>query len=75
MSKWLTHLKKFYLDKKKTDKSYSYKNAMKDAAKTYNSNATNSDTNRETCTSKSTKMRKLCSQKRRTQRKTRNTRK
>ena len=31
MSKWLTHLKKFYLDKKKTDKSYSYKNAMKDA--------------------------------------------
>ncbi len=35
MSKWLTHLKSFYLNKKKTDKSYSYKCAMKDAAKTY----------------------------------------
>ena len=68
MSKWLTHLKKFYLDKKKTDKSYSYKNAMKDAAKTYNGNS-------ETCTAKSTKMRKICSRKRRTLRKTRKARK
>ena len=67
MSKWLTHLKAFYLEKKKTDKSYSYKNAMKDAAKTYNAKESNS----ESCTAKSTKMRKLCTKKRRTQRKTR----
>ena len=70
MSKWLTHLKKFYIEKKKTDKSYSYKSAMKDAAKTYNP-----DANEESCTAKSTKMRKLCSKKRRTQRKTRKMRK
>ena len=68
MSKWLIHLKTFYLNKRKTDKSYSYKNAMKDAAKTYNANG-------ETCTAKSTKMRKLCSKKHRTQRKTRKSRK
>lgn len=35
MSQWLTHLKKFYVNKRKNDKSYSYKRAMKDAAKTY----------------------------------------
>jgi hypothetical protein len=35
MSKWLSHLKAFYNDKKKTNSSYSYKTAMKDAAKTF----------------------------------------
>ena len=35
MSKWLSHLKAFYNEKKKTLKSYSYKTAMKDAAKTF----------------------------------------
>ena len=37
MSEWLTHLKQFYKDKKKTLKDYSYKQAMVDAAKTYRS--------------------------------------
>lgn len=37
MSEWLTHLKQFYKDKKKTSKDYSYKQAMVDAAKTYRS--------------------------------------
>lgn len=71
MSKWLTHLKAFYNEKKKTDKSYSYKSAMKDAAKTYKAEPNTG----ESCTSKSTKMRKICSRKRRTLRKTRKTRK
>lgn len=71
MSKWLSHLKTFYINKKKTDKSYSYKSAMKDAAKTYKAGPNTS----ESCTAKSTKMRKICSRKRRTLRKTRKTRK
>ena len=71
MSKWLTHLKKFYTEKKKTDKSYSYKSAMKDAAKTYKAGPNTG----ESCTAKSTKMRKTCSRKRRTHSKTRKTRK
>ena len=39
MSDWLTHLKKFYANKKKTNPSYSYKNAMKDAVSSYHKNA------------------------------------
>lgn len=35
MSDWLSHLKAFYNNKKKTDSSYSYKTAMKEAAKTF----------------------------------------
>ena len=35
MSKWLTHLKQFYNDKKKTIKDYSYKQAMVDASRTF----------------------------------------
>jgi hypothetical protein len=35
MNAWRTHLMKFYNDKKKTDSSYKFKDAMKDAAKTY----------------------------------------
>lgn len=35
MSDWLSHLKVFYNDKKKSNSSYSYKTAMKEAAKTF----------------------------------------
>jgi hypothetical protein len=35
MSDWLSHLKAFYNDKKKSNSSYSYKTAMKEAAKTF----------------------------------------
>jgi hypothetical protein len=35
MNAWRTHLMKFYNDKKKADPSYKFKNAMRDAAKTY----------------------------------------
>lgn len=42
MSKWLTHLKAFYINKRKTNKTYSYKSAMKDAAKTYKSDGSQS---------------------------------
>lgn len=37
MSEWLVHLKKFYADRKKTNPSYSYKKAMKDAVSSYKS--------------------------------------
>jgi hypothetical protein len=35
MSAWITFLGKFYKDKKKTHAAYTYKTAMKDAAKVY----------------------------------------
>ena len=35
-SEWMTHLKKFYAEEKKKNKDYKYKDAMKDAKKTYN---------------------------------------
>lgn len=37
MSAWITHLTKFYREKKRTNPNYKYKNAMKDARKTYKS--------------------------------------
>lgn len=42
MSKWLSHIKTVFNNKRKTNKSYTYKAAMKDAAKTYKSNAVKS---------------------------------
>jgi hypothetical protein len=35
MSAWIEFLGNFYRDKKKTNPNYTYKNAMKDGAKTY----------------------------------------
>ena len=35
MSAWLIHLKQFYATEKKKNSNYTYKRAMKDAAKTY----------------------------------------
>jgi hypothetical protein len=37
MSAWINHVKKFYNDKKKSNPSYKYKNAMSDAKSTYKS--------------------------------------
>lgn len=34
-SEWMTHLKKFYEAEKKKNPKYKYKDAMKDAKKTY----------------------------------------
>lgn len=33
--KWMEHLKKFYAEEKKKNPNYKYKDAMKDAKKTY----------------------------------------
>jgi hypothetical protein len=38
MSAWINHVKKYYNDKKKSNPSYKYKNAMSDAKSTYKSN-------------------------------------
>ena len=35
-SEWILHVKKFYAEKKKGNKDYKYKDALKDAKKTYN---------------------------------------
>ena len=48
MSAWIDFLGKFYRDKKKSNPGYSYKNAMKDAAKVYSPTG-------ETCTERSRK--------------------
>ena len=34
-SAWVAHVKKYYADRKKKEPGYKYKNAMKDARKTY----------------------------------------
>lgn len=53
MSKWLSHLKAFYNNRRKTDKSYSYKSAMKDATKTYKNSASIKSKSSKSRTSKS----------------------
>ena len=35
MSAWTTHVTKYYKDRKRKDKNYSFKQAMKDAKSTY----------------------------------------
>lgn len=35
MSEWINHVTKYYRDRKKKQKNYSYKEAMKDAHSTY----------------------------------------
>ena len=35
MSAWTNHVTKYYKDRKKKDKNYSFKQAMKDAKSTY----------------------------------------
>lgn len=56
MTEWMNYLKKFYQEKKATDQTYSYKNAMKDAAKSYKSNTSSSmSTSKKSKKSKSMK--------------------
>jgi len=40
MNAWAKFVTKFYKDKKKTNKNYKFKNAMKDAKKLYKKNKT-----------------------------------
>jgi hypothetical protein len=40
MNAWAKFVTKFYKDKKKTNKNYKFKNAMKDAKKFYKKNKT-----------------------------------
>jgi hypothetical protein len=39
MSKWTTHVMNVYKENKKKNPNYKFKDAMKDAKKTYNNNA------------------------------------
>lgn len=40
MSKWTTHVMNVYKENKKNNPNYKFKDAMKDAKKSYNKNAT-----------------------------------
>ena len=70
MSKWTTHVMNVYKENKKNNPNYKFKDAMKDAKKTYNKNATSKEE-----TTKSTKSKKSKKSKNKSLRKSRKSRK
>lgn len=72
MSKWTEYLNKYYQDKKKTNASYTFTQAMKDASKSYKKSKTvksSSGTSEEECIKSCMKSNKGGSKKNRSSRK------
>ena len=46
MSKWTTHVMNYYKEHKKNNPNYKFKDAMKDAKKTYKKDATSTEPNK-----------------------------
>ena len=58
MSKWTTHVMNVYKENKKKNPNYKFKDAMKDAKKTYNQNATSHSTETKKSKTKKNKTKK-----------------
>ena len=58
MSAWTTHVTKYYKDRKRKDKNYSFKQAMKDAKSTYKRKEGSSETRSKKSKKRKTKRRR-----------------
>lgn len=58
MSAWTTHVTKYYKDRKKKDKNYSFKQAMKDAKSTYKRKEGSNETRSKKSKKRKTKRRR-----------------